>query len=668
MKFIQKSSTLYVYLSSSSPMLKVGLWIPILTALLTLNWGCEEGAHVRECTSDADCRSGYSCDLLIFVGECVQQLKYIPCGEDQCFVPDEMCVDQRCVDSMMSVDTGGVLIGGDPMNGGEAGTGGLGGDSDGPAGGDPIGGEMIDPSGGEMVDPSGGEMGAGMNTPSGGSDSPGGEAIGGDVPPQFEISIDVQSPAPGALLPIGRSVSLSGVLSLSDDRSPQNISLELITIRPGDTVASPPLELPVTQEGRFEIELDLVAGAHACVLSASYQGVEAYVSHVIRLDDFVSVQGVQLSWASAPYRYFGINLPNLIPWLYQLSEEDRRDVLRGLLSDWRSSGVSVLRLFVGSTEGDWAILSAPQELNEELLAILDLIIEEAGYSNFKLILTLGDAHGERGGWRSYLRWAEILSPRLEDDALFYQVGPSRSIFIDFIQLLPARVNSITQIAYRDEPTILGWELLHVPHWDHLEGLSTEITSFLNQATSSLSQTAPHQLIWTGEVGRDRNITPYQPYGDQLRDYQADGLLSGAFGGAWSRHLTQLSSTLSGFTLDTSALGIDPLDRWSTFGQIWIRAHGIANVSAQRPLTLNLVRVDQAETMAQDIDQPLSFWLNESRSQGLSGVILGDYILGSPEAFQELYPQDLVNDHFLMNDALTLTRISRFAQAFMGPSP
>jgi hypothetical protein len=50
------------------------------------------------------------------------------------------------------------------------------------------------------------------------------------------------------------------------------------------------------------------------------------------------------------------------------------------------------------------------------------------------------------------------------------------------------------------------------------------------------------------------------------------------------------------------------------------------------------------------------------------VILGDYILGSPEAFQELYPQDLVNDHFLMDNALTLTRLSRFAQAFMGPSP
>ena len=667
MKFMQKLTTLYVYSSPTPSVLKFGLWITIATALFTFNWACEESAQVRDCTSDADCRSGYTCDLVTFVGECVQQLRYIPCGEDQCFVPDEMCVDQRCVDSMMSLDTGGVHVGAYQMGGGgseESGGEAAGGEGGGAAGGAAAGASR----GGEMIDTSGGDMEAGMSSSSAGQEPLGGEVVAGGEPPQFEIFIEIQSPASGGLLPIGRSVTLSGALSLSDGRSPQNISLELITIRPGDTVASPSIEVSVTQEGRFEIELDLVAGAHACVLSASYQGVVAYVSHVIRLDGFVTVQGVQLSWASAPYRYFGINLPNLIPSLSQVSEEDRRDVLRGLFSDWRSSGVSVLRLFVGSTEGDWATLSAPQELNEELLVVLDLIIEEAGYSNLKLILTLGDAHGERGGWRSYLRWAEILSPRLEDDALFYQVGSSRSIFIDFIQLLPARISSLTQIAYRDEPTILGWELLHMPHWDHLEGFSAEITSFFNEATSSLSRAAPHQLIWTGEVGRDRNITSYQPYGDQLRDYQADGLLSGEAGGAWSTHLTQLSSTVSGFTIDSSALGMRSLDRWATFGQIWIRAHGIANVSAQRPLTLNLVRVDQAETMTQAVDQSLSFWLNESRSQGLSGVILGDYILGASEAFQELYPQDQVNDHFLMDDPLTLTRLSRFVDAFMGPSP
>ena len=67
--------------------------IGVLTlSMLAFITGCETPA----CKSNDDCREGLVCDLKFFVGECVEELRFVNCGTDRCYIP-EICVNDRCV-------------------------------------------------------------------------------------------------------------------------------------------------------------------------------------------------------------------------------------------------------------------------------------------------------------------------------------------------------------------------------------------------------------------------------------------------------------------------------------------------------------------------------------------------------------------------------------------
>lgn len=64
-----------------------------LSSLITLV-GCEEP---KSCESDADCREGYRCDLKVYVGECVEVVRVVRCGDQLCQAPEVCIRDEVCV-------------------------------------------------------------------------------------------------------------------------------------------------------------------------------------------------------------------------------------------------------------------------------------------------------------------------------------------------------------------------------------------------------------------------------------------------------------------------------------------------------------------------------------------------------------------------------------------
>ena len=79
-----------------------------LTAITTLS--CEEP---KACGSDEDCREGYRCDLNIYVGECVEIVRVVRCGDDLCQAP-EVCVrgEVCAIVDRDDMRTGGMTSGG----------------------------------------------------------------------------------------------------------------------------------------------------------------------------------------------------------------------------------------------------------------------------------------------------------------------------------------------------------------------------------------------------------------------------------------------------------------------------------------------------------------------------------------------------------------------------
>ena len=96
--------------------------------------GCEDP---RACSSDEDCREGYRCDLEVYVGECVEVVRVVRCGDQLCRAP-EVCVGGE---GCRIIDRTGTQAGMRPPGGDQAGT--LGGVQPGGQ----VGGQVSDQSG-----------------------------------------------------------------------------------------------------------------------------------------------------------------------------------------------------------------------------------------------------------------------------------------------------------------------------------------------------------------------------------------------------------------------------------------------------------------------------------------------------------------------------------------
>ena len=186
------------------------------------------------------------------------------------------------------------------------------------------------------------------------------------------------------------------------------------------------------------------------------------------------------------------------------------------------------------------------------------------------------------------------------------------------------------VLLRDEPTILGWELMHRPQWsvDTSTLTRAELSDFMSESTTLMSEATPQQLLFTGERGLDVNPTPYQTWAQQLETLNLGGLLTGEWGGDWSRLRSTISAVtaprlISGFVLDDDTLHLPSDTSRLQAGQLWIRAHATAHISVDRPLTLHLTRLRRDVTPEEQQLQVLRQWIREARAQGLDGAIFGE---------------------------------------------
>jgi mannan endo-1,4-beta-mannosidase len=88
---------------------------------------------------------------------------------------------------------------------------------------------------------------------------------------------------------------------------------------------------------------------------------------------------------------------------------------------------------------------------------LDFIVAEAGKRNLKLVLPLVNNWNEFGGMNQYVRWR---GGQYHDD--FYTDATIRAWYKQWISHLLSRVNSITGVQYKNDPTIMMWELANEP--------------------------------------------------------------------------------------------------------------------------------------------------------------------------------------------------------------
>ncbi|MGQ1945706.1 glycoside hydrolase 5 family protein [Geofilum sp. OHC36d9] len=231
---------------------------------------------------------------------------------------------------------------------------------------------------------------------------------------------------------------------------------------------------------------------------------------------FVKVNDGQFTVNGRPYYFVGTNY-----WygaiLGSEGEGGNRERLIKELDLMQSVGITNLRVLVGAEGGEerpwrvWpALITEPGVYNDTILDGLDFFMAELAKRKMYAVLFLNNSWEWSGGYSQYLKWNGY------GDIPYPQEGHSWSDFMtyvsqfhscqaciqqnyDFIEFIINRNNRYTGVAYKDDPTVMTWEIANEPRAfsdDNKEAFA----HWVRQTASFIKELAPNQLVTTGSEG------------------------------------------------------------------------------------------------------------------------------------------------------------------------
>lgn len=237
--------------------------------------------------------------------------------------------------------------------------------------------------------------------------------------------------------------------------------------------------------------------------------------------DFVRVKGTQFQVNGQPYYFLGTNL-----WygcmLGQPGEAGDRERLRRELDFLQKIGINNLRV-MGASEGlglegqiQPAIQPEPGKTNESLLVGLDFLLAEMAKRRMYAVVFLNNYWEWTGGMAQYMSWVtgepypSPANPKfgywglMKTSGRFYTNEAANELFHNFFQLLIYRKNTINGRLYKDDPTIMAWQLANEPRpypedQDRPRHLREFIT-WVDKTAAYIKSLDSRHLVTTGNEG------------------------------------------------------------------------------------------------------------------------------------------------------------------------
>ncbi|XP_022132624.1 mannan endo-1,4-beta-mannosidase 7 [Momordica charantia] len=176
-------------------------------------------------------------------------------------------------------------------------------------------------------------------------------------------------------------------------------------------------------------------------------------------DGFVRTGGVRFLLNGSPYYANGFNAY----WLmYVASDPSQRSKISAVFREASSHGLTVARTWAFSDGGYRPLQYSPGSYNEQIFQGLDFVVAEARRFGIKLILSLVNNYENFGGKKQYVNWARSKGQYLNSDDDFFRNSVVKGFYKNHIRTILNRYNSFTRIHYKDDPTIMAWELMNEP--------------------------------------------------------------------------------------------------------------------------------------------------------------------------------------------------------------
>ncbi|WOL14491.1 hypothetical protein Cni_G23271 [Canna indica] len=203
---------------------------------------------------------------------------------------------------------------------------------------------------------------------------------------------------------------------------------------------------------------------------------------------FVGTRGLHFfANGSSPFFANGFNAY----WLMTVAADpSQRGKVSSVLEDASRHGLTVARTWAFSDGGANALQSSPGSYNEQPFQGLDFVVSEARKYGIRLILSLVNNYESFGGKKQYVQWARDQGQNIESEDEFFTNPVVRGYYKNHVKTVLTRVNTITGVAYKDDPTIFAWELMNEPRCSSdLSGKSiqewiTEMASYLKSIDSN----------------------------------------------------------------------------------------------------------------------------------------------------------------------------------------
>ncbi|NIJ18965.1 mannan endo-1,4-beta-mannosidase [Sphingomonas naasensis] len=243
-------------------------------------------------------------------------------------------------------------------------------------------------------------------------------------------------------------------------------------------------------------------------------------------------EGTRLMLGGRPYRFAGANLW-YAAWLGADAPYGDRARLRRELDTLAATGVTNLRIAASAEESPLknAVKPAfhgadPGSADPALLGGLDFALAEMARRGMKAVLYLTNFWEWSGGMMTYLyyvtgKYMDVNDPAHpwpafpNATAQFYANPRAVACNHDWVRAIVGRTNAITGTAYRDDPTIMAWQLANEPRPGGDRATATPLLpayyAWLRDSAKLIKSLDGNHLVSTGSEGLKGSVESAEIY-------------------------------------------------------------------------------------------------------------------------------------------------------------
>eukprot|EP01026_Neomeris_dumetosa_P001875 TRINITY_DN1048_c0_g1_i10.p1 TRINITY_DN1048_c0_g1~~TRINITY_DN1048_c0_g1_i10.p1 ORF type:complete len:522 (-),score=65.63 TRINITY_DN1048_c0_g1_i10:651-2216(-) len=285
------------------------------------------------------------------------------------------------------------------------------------------------------------------------------------------------------------------------------------------------------------------------------------------IEDYVTVSGTQFESECRPYFVVGTNTHDMMEAALLTGMDfntkggkSGRQLITQMMDEASELGLNVIRTWAHTNDPKFKFQEKPGKYAEWAFQALDWIIEDARRHGMKVILSFVDNWKYYNGVDQYIDWSSTAPKRTMDrpkdkqgdfspatfeneaqkeyetsrHALFYIDSDAKEFYKNHVYSIVNRKNSYNGRKYKDDPTILAWNLLNEPRCETwlVKECTTRVQKWIKEMAAYVKALDPNHLVTIGSegfYGEGSHMQSYNPQtwaSDMGQNFTADGVIDG----------------------------------------------------------------------------------------------------------------------------------------------